>query len=510
VRPEPVPAGTRTRPAHRPARGALGILALVTALVGVGPPAAATGPAWRIAHVSRVSRDPVSLGTRTSEPIVAAHPTDPRRIAAVFPDGNETDGTPTIRISRDGGRTWADVTGRPVGGGNHPVIAWGPGPRPGSARLYYSGMAGLPGDLHHAISWSDDEGRSWSRPWYATGTRGWFGGYPDMLVDNDPGSPGYGVLYHVYNWPKDPERGPGMRVLASADHGRTFAQVEIPKATPPAGFDEAWRIGYRLATGPGGTLYVSGYQADLRAWDPAYPFAKGDVGNIGRLAFTVTRVTFDRASGALVAGPTRVAARLPVTAWNLGRTGTGLHVSQVEPSWASGLAVDRRGHVWLAAGVDGGILLAIGTDRGRRWVTRRLPRPPAVAGRRQVAFRPQVVAGRGFVAVLAGTADDRVTGRSAGRIAAVTRDGGRTWLGPTALTSVRWLTAPVAALHNGPGLRERAVLLAGGRALFYAWGDGRDGWTSIWGARIAVPPAPTPAPTPTPGPTLVPSPAPPG
>lgn len=497
-------AGARV-PSSAVRRAAL-VLALAGSVVAGTLPVAAAGPAWRVVHVQRVSRDPVSLVTRTSEPIVAAHPTDPRRIAAVFPDGNETDGTPTIRITRDGGRTWQDVPGRPVGGGNHPVIAWGPGPRQGSARLYYSGMAGVPGALHHAISWSDDEGRTWSRPYLATRTRGWFGGYPDMIVDTDPGSPGYGTLYHVYNWPQDPERGPGMRLLASADHGRSFVQVEIPKATPPTGFDEAWRIGYRLATGPGGAVYVSGYQADLRAWDPAYPFAKGDVANIGRLAFTVTRVTFDRPAGLLVPGPTRVAARLPVTAWNLGRTGTGLHVSQVEPSWASGLAVDRRGRVWLAAGVDGGILLAIGTDGGRRWTTRRLPRPPAVAGRRQVAFRPQVVAGRGYVAVLAGTADDRVAARTAGRVAAVTRDGGRTWLGPWPVTTARWLTAPVAALHNGPGLRERAVPLAGGRSLYYAWGDGRDGWTSIWGARIAVPPLPTPTPDPTPAP----SPTPPG
>ena len=64
------------------------------------------------------------------------------------------------------------------------MIAWGPGPTAGKARLYYMAMTSSGGRCcFFAISHSDNEGATWSSPFVSTGTRPWFGGYPDLAVD---------------------------------------------------------------------------------------------------------------------------------------------------------------------------------------------------------------------------------------------------------------------------------------------------------------------------------------
>jgi outer membrane biosynthesis protein TonB len=76
----------------------------------------------------------------------------------------------------------------------------------------------------------------------------------------------------------------------------------------------------------------------------------------------------------------------------------------------------------------------------------------------------------------------------------------------------RWRINPIIATYNGPGLRDRGALLAGGRTIYFAYGDGRDGLSAAFGARIRVTlpsaPPPTPEPTPTPAPTAAPEPTP--
>ena len=70
-------------------------------------------------------------------------------------------------------------------------------------------------------------------------------------------------------------------------------------------------------------------------------------------------------------------------------------------------------------------------------------------------------------------------------------------------TASRWLINPIIAVYNGPGLRDRGALLADGRTVYFAYGDGRDGRSSAFGARIRVAPPPAPDPTPTPPPDPV-------
>ena len=350
---------------------------------------------WTVLGEYRVSPRPTSLENRSREPIVTAHPFDPSRLAAVYAVGPGEHSHPVIRISHDGGRTWRTASGRPRGGGSHPMVAWGPGPRAGSARLYYTAMVGDPGDYHFGVSASDDEGRTWRLLFVADQTRGWFGGIEDLVVDTNPDSPSYGAIYLAYNWPKDPARGTGMRVVASRTFGRTWSEVEVPKLAAPVGYPDAWRISYKLTTAPDGSAYVAGYQLDMKVWRFDCPFCKGGSANVGRIAFGVARLRFSPSTGRITTGANVLATRLPETAWNLGYTPAlkGVNVGLAEPTWATGLVVDHAGRIYYAVASDGRIRIMTSDDHGRTWRTRLLPRPPAANGRAQLSMRPELVTG---------------------------------------------------------------------------------------------------------------------
>ena len=507
----------------RATAGARLLAALVLVASVLVAPLADAAPAgsWSTLGEYRVSPRPTSLRNRSREPIVTAHPFDASRLAVVYPQGPGEKSRPVIRISHDGGKTWRTAAGHPRGGGSHPMVAWGPGPRTGRARLYYTAMGG-PFPYHFEVSYSDNEGRTWHLGFTANHTRGWAIGIEDMVVDTNPASPNYGTLYLAYNWPKDPKRGDGMHVVASGDYGHTYADTEIPKLPGPSGYPDAWRIGYKLATAPDGSAYVAGYQLDMKAWRYSSPFWKGGNSNIGRIAFGVARLSFDRRARRLTHGPNVLATRLPETAWNLGWTPAlkGVNVGLAEPSWATGLVVDDGGRIYYAVAGDGRIRILTSDDRGRTWSRRDLPQAPPAGGRRQRSMRPDLVAGAGFVAVLFHTVDAKGRRRTAGNAVAVSYDRGATWVGPRPVNRHRWRIGPIIKTYNGPGLRDRGALLADGRTIYFAYGDGRDGLSAAFGARIRVtlpstppPPSPTPGPTPppetTPAPTASPGPTPP-
>ncbi|HEY4752033.1 MAG TPA: sialidase family protein, partial [Candidatus Limnocylindrales bacterium] len=389
-----------------------------------------------------------------------------------------------------------------------PMLAWGPGPTHGSTRLYYTAMGGTPDNYHFEVSHSDNEGLSWHLDYVANHTRGWFGGIEDLVVDTNRASPNYGAVYLAYNWPKDPLRGTGEHVIASGDYGRTWAETEIPKLTPPAGYGDAWRISYRLATAPDGSAYVEGYQLDMKVWRISSPFAKGGPANIGRIAYGVSRLSFDRRLRRLTHGPSIVATTLPKTSWNLGYALQGVNVSLVEPEWATGLVVDSGGRIYFAVAADGRIRILTSDNHGLTWHLRVLPQAPAAGGHPQLSTRPDLVAGAGFVAVLFHTVDASGSNRSYGTVAAVSFDRGATWSGPRAVTTRRWAINRIIATYNGPGLRDRAALLADGKTIYFAYGDGRDGLSAAFGARIRVTTAlaaPVPKPTPSASPSDSPS-----
>jgi hypothetical protein len=114
--------------------------------------------------------------------------------------------------------------------------------------------------------------------------------------------------------------------------------------------------------------------------------------------------------------------------------------------------------------------------------------------------------------VLFHTVDAAGSVRTVGNAVAVTFDRGTSWVGPRPVNSTRWRVPPIIARYNGPGLRDEGTLLADGKTLFFAYGDGRDGLSAAFGARIritlpAAVPTPTPTPTPTPAPTPTPTPS---
>lgn len=441
------------------------------------------------------------------EPTVATHPTDPRRIAAVYlrRTGSSTCGIDTpVRISHDGGLTWKTAKGRPWRGSGrgpniHAVLAWGPGPKPGSARLYWADMTAPGCDysrLAVSVAYSDDEGATWSKLYVERRTTTWIGGFPDVTADRDPASPNFGAVYVAYNWPKSQTAGPGMRLIASADFGRTWhATVEIPPAPRAAGCAASWRIAYRVRTAPDGSIYVSGYQADLRHWDPERIFAKGGSGNICRFGFSVTHVAFDRAHRTLTASPTVMAARLSRSAQTVsGAPAVGTSGPIVDPQWCQGLDVDRStGIAYLAiadfvagpaAGRPHGVVrVGRSADGGRTWTWRTLdpvtlPGTTAAGGGLGSSFKPTLAVRDGVVFVGFHVITDRVAGHArsthpvVGTYYAVSLDGGRTFAKPTPITSARWPAAALDRGVNGPGLRERADFTADGH-VFYVYGDGR-------------------------------------
>lgn len=442
-----------------------------------------------------------------SEPTVATHPTDPLRIAVIYQrraPGGTCGRDVGLRISHDGGLTWKNAKGRPFGGSGrgpnfHAVIAWGPGPKAGSARLYWVDTT-VPGCNYgsHSVSlaYSDDEGATWSRLYVERRTPPWVGGFPDVTVDRDPASPNYGAVYIVYNWPRSLTSGPGMRVIASADYGRTWhASLEIPPAPRASGCGASWRIAYRARTAPDGSVYLSGYQADLRHWDSDRIFSKGGSANICRLGFTVTRVTFDRAHRTLSHGPTVMATRLSRSAQTVyGAPAVGTSGPIVDPQWCQGLDVDRAtGIIYLAVAdfvtrpragqPHGTVRIGRSTDGGRTWSWRTLspvtlPGTIATGGGLGSSFKPTVAARDGVVFVGFHLITDRVAGSAAsahpvvGTYYAVSVDGGRTFGTPARITSARWPAAALERGINGPGLRERADFTADGH-VFYVYGDGR-------------------------------------
>ncbi len=465
---------------------------LIALLLAVGDaiPAAAAGPAVGAVAGSalgaaaaaatvraavrevRVSPVPSSLARRCSEPSVAAHPTDPRRIAVACVQGAGPI-LPMIRISRDGGLTWRSTASRPGGGGIHIVVAWGPGPK-GRARLYVANMTGTSGNLRLGITWSDDEGAHWSPMKVQADVPGWVGGTPDIITDDDPASPNHGVVYAAWNWPRSRTAGPGLRVIASSDHGNTWHGVEVPALTRTPGFPAAARIGYRLAAAGDGALLVDWYQADLRRWSSAAPLEVGSLDNVGRIRIGVARLLYDRGAGAWRRGPSLAVAELPRTRWNVGIAWPdGLATG---PQWTASIKVDRAsGAVLVAVSVDGRIRVYRSADGARGWTYATLPDPPTVKGRAQYIAKPDLVVGDGFVFVAMRMFDRN--GATSGHAWSVSTDGGRTFTRPKAVAGPRWSPARVSGGINGVGLRDRAAVAADGRRVVFAYGDGRFGAT---------------------------------
>lgn len=493
--------------------------ALSSAPGGVAPPEVLAPPSITpdsvnpIVQEMAVSQVPDSADDRAWEPVVATHPTDRDRIAVVYQHrgpGAACRLNPIIRISRDGGRSWRSTLRSPGaksgrGLSLHAAIAWGPGPSGGS-RLYWTNMT-TPGcgDPRFSLStaYSDDEGDSWSKVRVERRTRPWVGGFPEIAVDRDLESPDYGTVYVGYNWLPPGGRGPGFRLLASVDFGRTWLSTEIAPAPSPRGYGDWWRIGYRLRPAPNGGVYASWYQADLRRWDRTAILAKSGPRNVGRLGVAVAFVDLDRTTATFHVGPSRTAVTVRETVFTTSggsAPGTAGNI-RPDPMWQHGVDVDpATGRLYLAvagygAATDdnprGTIRVGRSDDGGRTWAFSMLPAALYVGGHHQSNFKPNVVAGPGYLLVTFHTLDDVRARATVGNAYAISTDGGVTWRTPAPISRERWRASNLGGVVNGIGLRERAERLADG-GVFWAYGDGRHaggaaaGRVAIFGAFIRV------------------------
>jgi hypothetical protein len=472
---------------------------------GSGAPAPSAQSTVAAAAVVALRSDvqPASRAAGALEPVVATHPTDPDVLAVAYerrlgkPACSGAALEAAVAVSRDGGRTWRETTARPWDGSGrassyHSAVAWGPGPVPGAARLYWAGTTTrrCGGDLRVAVAWSDDAGASWRGFRAFTATPAWVGGMPDITADRNPASPGFGTVWVAYNYPLSGGRGSGVWVTASGDFGRTWSGTPVRRARAARDFGASWRFGYRIRTDPDGSAWVSWYQADLRRWNPADVFERGSAANVGRIGFAVARVRLDR--GRASASKPVMPVTLARNPWTLGdrpAPGTRSH-TYVDPMWSHGLDVDPlTGHLYLAigdfaqSGTDrpaGSIRVGRSEDGGRTWSWSVLHAPPVTGGRPQSAFRPGIVA-RGGIVVVGMRTIDRVARRGAtariGAAWAVSTDGGRTFTRPAVIAGSRWGSAGLAAWINGPGTRDRLDIAADGTAV-YAYGVGRDAMTA--------------------------------
>jgi hypothetical protein len=429
------------------------------------------------------------------DPIVATHPSDPNTLAVSFhvkPANSRCSATiPTLRFSTDGGQSWSKAPRKPWASSNrspnwHATIAWGPGPREGSARLYWADTTVSDCkyiDHRLSIAYSDDMGATWSTLFVDNGVPATpAGGYPEIAVDRNPASPNYGAVYAAINWFPNSSTEPGMRVLASGDFGAHWTAAEVSPLSRVAGYPFRYRIGYRLRAAPDGAVYAAFCQRDRTS----------PTGGTGRLAYGVARLSFDRQGSALTAAPAVLATKLGNNGFNLSTRyapGTADR-TRLGACWSSGLDVDGdTGRVYLAVSnyrtkvaapnARGVIKLGQSDDQGQTWQWQNLPSLPAVNGRGQSAHKPAlVVAGQTvFVGFHVMTDVALSSGRTSivtiGNAYTVSTDGGATFSTPELISSARWNPDWLDHTRQGGGLRDRAELTADGH-VFYAYADGRD------------------------------------
>jgi hypothetical protein len=385
-----------------------------------------------------------------TEPDVAASPFGEGLIAVLSQNITSDCARPAVVISADSGATWGPAR-FPWGSGcqdRHAVIAWGPGPTPGSSRLWAvdAVAAAKSGGLAVSATWSDNLGVTWPTRYVERFTPAWVGAFPSIAIDNSPVSPNYGTVYVAWNWLTSSYQ-VGVAAMATRD-GRTWVHAEVPLAAYP-GYRYAWRFGYRLAVGRDGSAYVSFFERDMRRWNASNMWDLGESSNTGRVGFAIARIHFD---DTLTADPPTwimdVRSRTP---------------DLLDPQGQSALAVDRDGSLWFAAGdlpAPGGVVkLGHSRDDGRAWSWMSF----SVAGLN--SLKPSLALGEGsmLVAWHAMSNDGTVA-----TYYSISRDGGLSFREPRLVTPA---TFAVPRIVNGTGLREAAVWSHG--LYYYAWGDAR-------------------------------------
>jgi hypothetical protein len=296
----------------------LPIALIATVLLAGAAPVGATTSTDTKANSPEVSGDPTSDATATfptnkqNEPSIAVNPLNSSLLIAgsndeqrqppcgpgpVRGDVPASDcsffpnvGTSGIYTSSDGGATWtnrgllddqASWSSLPIGerlvSDGDPFIVYGP--RPDSdgqfsygngTRAYYATLASYydnsgpypPAKVPEflAVSYSDDDGATWSAPVLATtkNNPNDFNDKESIWVDDLATSPYFGRVYVSYTEFRSPVCCPAepVMVTVSTDGGNSFS---APKSLSPAGNNGTGngRQGSMVRSGPDGTVYVA-------------------------------------------------------------------------------------------------------------------------------------------------------------------------------------------------------------------------------------------------------------
>jgi hypothetical protein len=467
--------------------------AVVVLGLSAGQAAAAVSVVWEKNLTADIGGLPFPYDN-AFEPIVATHPTNAQKLAVVYeykPTSSKcSTHKPGLRVSRDGGSSWTKTSAKPWAGSGripnyHATIAWGPGPKSGSARLYWadSTVSNCKYTDHRlSIAYSDDMGATWSP--LKTFAGGAQHGYPDITVDRNPSSPNYGTVYATMNTLTD-EFETAMPVRASTDFGKTWQSVSVAALPAPDGYPFQYRNGYRLRSAPDGSVYASYCQVDRPAWNS---------GAYGRVSYGIARLRLNKNLGTFSAGAPVLARQLDLNGYALeflNAPGTADH-ERLYVCWTHGIDVDpSTGRVYLAladyvpnpgAGKPrGSIRLGRSDDMAQTWSWQTLPAlAPDTSGRQQSAHKPTLVTGGGKVFVgfhvLSDVPLSTVGIDSTVRVNnafVVSNDGGNSWGTPRLVSSsTGWNPDWLDLSKNGAGLRDRAEVTAAGRVL-WAYGDGR-------------------------------------
>lgn len=356
-----------------------------------------------------------------------------------------------VRISKDGGKTWKVTEQQPWKGSCpdfHGQVAWGPGPKPGSSRLWWADAMLLGShNVSPGIAYSDDLGKTW-KLYIEKRTPPWVGGFPDITVDNNKTSPNFGAVYVAYNW-LESSNGPGLSVIASGDNGKSWQIVQVPHVQLK-GFPDWWRIGYRLKTAPDGSVIVSFYQSNMKYWSKNDIFNQGGPDNIGRLGFATAQLHFDPKTKKLTADK-------PVWAISLSSKNT-------KPQWQTGLDIDQSsGRVFMSvadSAKNGIIRVGHSDDKGKSWNWKTL----GVSG--ESNRKPSIASQDGVVFVGFHGLDKKGT---VGTYFTVSYDNGKTFSTPKLVTKNRYKQAWINGVVNGTGLRENVTFGPNGY-IYYAYG----------------------------------------